>query len=252
MNRITNINLKHKPRFKIMPVTNTKIAIGYTRLSDRAATGDETSLERQEAEIRSWCERNGLTLVQVYSDVGKSGRKLKRAGLNAAVSECVLRGAVLVSYAFDRIARNTKVIDRLKSERVVFRCLDLPEMNETLLPLVQCMAEIYSRQVSDKMRAYHAHRKSEVAAGRAEPHPVPTYRPEPDVARESIAHARDTRIARTSKRAGYVWNHIQPMLAEGKSIREITKILNDTGIKASRGGAWHPAGVQRIIARHTA
>lgn len=252
MNRITKGKLKHKPRFRKMALSKTvKTAIGYIRLSDRGATGTETSLERQESEIRSWCERNGITLAGVYSDVGKSGRKLNRKGLDAAVSECVLRGGVLVAYSLDRIARDRKVLERLQAERVPFRCLDLPEMNETLLALVQFVGEIYTQNISDKMTAYHAHRKADVAAGKAKPHPVPTYRPEPETARKSIEHARNARISRTSKRAGYVWNHIQPMVAAGKSIRQITAELNETGITASRGGQWHPAGVQRVITRHT-
>jgi DNA invertase Pin-like site-specific DNA recombinase len=251
MKRITKDETKHRWKWRKMKA-KTKIAVGYVRLSDRAADGTEISIERQESEIRSWCDRNGMQLVAVHADAGQSGKKLKRKGLDAAVSDCVLRGGVLVAYSLDRIARDRRVLERLQAERVPFRCLDLPEMNETLLALVQFVGEIYTRNISDKMKAYHAHRKAQVKAGTATPHPVPTYRPDAEAGRQSIEHARRARVERTSKRAGYVWEHIRPLVAEGKSFRQIAAELNSAGITASRGGDWHAAGVARIVARHSA
>ena len=241
-------------RWKVTPVDTTRHrhAIGYIRLSDRAARGGECSLERQEAEIRRWCESNGLKLTSVKSDIGTSGKKVSRAGLNDAISECALRGALLVSYSLDRLARDVKVLERLKSERVAFRALDVPEASEHMIDLMLIFARMYSDQISNKMKAYHKSRKEAVARGEMTPHPVPKPAPNIEAARRTIAHARETRVARTQKRAGYVWNHIRPMVESGASLHEIAARLNDDGVTAPRGGQWYAAGVARIVSRHSA
>lgn len=245
--------LRPKPRWGKMSLNRqVKTAVGYVRLSDRAATGNEVSLARQEAEIRAWCDRMGLKLASVHCDIGKSGRKLNREGLDSAVAECSLRGAVLVAYSLDRVARDRRVLERLQAERVPFRCLDLPEMNETLLALVQFVGEIYTRNISDKMKSYHKSRKEKAARGLCEPHPTPKYSPDAETARRTIAHARETRVARTQKRAGYVWEHIKPLVESVTSLHEIAARLNDEGVTAPRGGPWYAAGIARIVSRHSA
>lgn len=238
-------------RWEVIPVdtTKTRQAIGYVRLSDRAARGDECSLERQENEIRRWCVANGLELVAVRSDVGKSGRKVKRAGLDDAISECALRNAILVSYSLDRIARNPKVLERLKNERVAFRALDVPQANEMHIDMMMFYAKFYSDQISHKMKSYHAARRESAARGETTPHPIPSHRPDPSVARSTMAAARAVRDQKAATRNGYVWNRIEPMVAAGKSFRQIANELNQAGFVSSRNKPWSHVAVARIIAK---
>lgn len=252
MNRSARYNCSSASfRWEVIPVdaTKTRQAIGYVRLSDRAARGDECSLERQENEIRRWCAANGLELVAVRSDVGKSGQKLNRAGLDDAISECALRNAILVSFSLDRIARNPKVLERLKNERVAFRALDVPQANELMIDLMMIFAKMYSDQISHKMKAYHKSRKEAVARGEASPHPVPSPCPNPAAARSTMAAARAVRDQKAATRNGYVWTRIEPMVAAGKSFRQIANELNQAGFVSSRNKPWSHVAVARIIAK---
>lgn len=238
-------SLKWEP----IPVDTKKYrqAVGYIRLSDRAAREGETSLERQENEVRAWCKANGLELVAVCSDVGKSGRKLNRAGLHQAIGECSLRNAVLVAYSLDRIARDRKVLDRLKSERVAFRALDVPEVSEMWVDMMLFFNGLYSRMVSEKMAKYHAHRKQLVARGEADPHPVPTARPNRETARKSIESAREVHVSKARTRKAHAWERIRPMHESGMSTRKIAESLTESGFVSSRGKPWNHMAVARII-----
>lgn len=241
-----------------MPELTHKTAVGYVRLSDRGANGTEVSLERQRDEIRSWCKRNGVELIAVFEDVGKSGRKVNRKGLNQAISECSLRDSLLVSFALDRIARSQKVLDRLKSERIAFRALDFPEVSELMLDVLIFAHNMYSRMVSKKMTAYHKHRKERVERGEATPHPVPTSKGLKYGDPESVAHARQVRVKRSKDKRKTVWEHIRPLHESGMSPRKIAQRLDEMGINPLRrakpgqpAGKWNHVSVRRIIDQFT-
>ncbi len=250
-NRTFHGLMKPKIMWKVIPVDTSKYrqAIGYIRLSDRGADGSEVSLARQESEIRRWCESNGLELVAVRSDIGKSGRKLNRNGLNEAISECALRNAILISYSLDRICRDRKILERLKNERVAFRAMDVPEANEMLLDLMMIFAEMYSKSVSTKMKAYHKNRRERAARGEVDPHPVPSHRPDPAAARETVAVAREAKSKKAATRNNYAWAKIKPMVADGKSHRQIARELNEAGFVSARNKPWSHVAVARIVAK---
>jgi DNA invertase Pin-like site-specific DNA recombinase len=78
----------------------------YLRLSvDREG---KDSLERQEADLRAWAAREGLTVRKVWADAGKSGYKadVVRPGFNAAVA-AITSGEVgaLAVWKLDRLGR---------------------------------------------------------------------------------------------------------------------------------------------------
>ena len=230
-----------------MPGIKTKFAVGYVRLSDRGAIGTEVSLDRQRDEIKAWCDRNGLTLVATMEDVGVSGRKATRNGLDQAIMECSMRGALLVAYSLDRIARSPKVLDRLKSERVAFRAMDFPEVSELMLDVLMFVNSMYSRMVSSKMKGYHQNRKERAARGEVAPHPIPKGSPDRVKARQNIGAARQVHVDKSTARNRHVWTKVEPLHKSGKSTRQIAMALNDDGFVTSRNKPWSHVAVSRII-----
>lgn len=229
-----------------------KTAIGYVRLSDRGANGSELSLQRQAEEIATWCARNGFELMDTFSDVGKSGRKLQREGLHSAIKECSLRKATLVAFSLDRIARDQKVLERLKAEKIAFRALDVVDASETTLDIMMFFAKMYSQMVSAKMRRYHKHRKELVEKGVAQPHPLPVAKPDKAKSRENAKKARLVHVDKATKRKDYAWEKIQPMYVEGLSTRVIAARLNDKGFYGASGKPWNHVSVHRIIRSNVA
>ena len=84
-------------------------AIAYTRFSNPGKINSFfTSAEAQEAIIREYVNnRDNITLLEVFSDPGRSGKDTKRPGYQKMISR-ILRGDVDIVYAYklDRMGRN--------------------------------------------------------------------------------------------------------------------------------------------------
>jgi DNA invertase Pin-like site-specific DNA recombinase len=80
-----------------------KIAL-YTRVSTQ-----DQSVDMQITDLRRYCEQRGFEVYKEYSDVGISGTKDKRPGLDELMSDARKRrfDAVLC-WRFDRFARSTR------------------------------------------------------------------------------------------------------------------------------------------------
>ena len=85
----------------------------------RVSTADQ-HIESQLYDLRQLAEQRGFEVAKEYSDVGISGTKARRPGLDALMADARQRkfGVVLVA-AFDRLARSTKhfllVVEELDS-----------------------------------------------------------------------------------------------------------------------------------------
>lgn len=230
------------------PKLTSNCCVGYVRLSDRGANSSDVSLERQREAIAKWALDNGLELKAVHSDIKVSGKRLSRKGFDEAVGEAALRGCVLVVYSLDRLARNPEMLRRLEEERVSFRALDCLDANELTVGILITLAEYYSKTVSAKMRAYHAHRKEKVEAGLATPHPVPTPpKPNPKTYGENLKKGREKRSRAARTRSAHAWRFIGPLQTQGLSLHEIARRLNADGFEAPRGGKWSAMAVSRVI-----
>ncbi len=82
-----------------------KRAAGYLRVSTTEQTG---GMESQERVLRQYCEQNGITNVEFFSDHGISGTKSSRPALDRMMAgvESGEIGTVIV-YSFSRFARST-------------------------------------------------------------------------------------------------------------------------------------------------
>src|ERR1700681_1269493 len=80
-----------------------KIAI-YARVSTR-----DQNCKMQIRDLRAYCQARGFDLVREYVDVGQSGAKDSRPGLNKLMDEARKRQFdAIVVWRFDRFARSTK------------------------------------------------------------------------------------------------------------------------------------------------
>ncbi|MBN8523861.1 MAG: recombinase family protein [Planctomycetes bacterium] len=81
--------------------------VGYCRVSTTEQAAHGWSIEQQEDSIRAWAAAQGLDLVAVFRDAGRSGRTMqRRSGLLAMLELVHQRGiGVVVAKAQDRLAR---------------------------------------------------------------------------------------------------------------------------------------------------
>lgn len=129
----------------------------------------EQCIDNQLYDLRKFAEQRGYEVSCEYTDVGVSGSKARRPGLDAMLNDARKRkfGVVIVA-AFDRVARSTKhflsVIDELTDLNIEFFsrreniATDGP-MGRLFLTIISSIAELESDLIRERIRAGMRRRK---------------------------------------------------------------------------------------------
>ncbi len=102
--------------------TNKKKVCLYARVStDQQATG----LESQVRALKIYCEHNGITEFEIYTDENISGAKESRPSLNRLMADVEAdQVSQVVCFSFSRFARSTthllKGLQKFKDKGVLF------------------------------------------------------------------------------------------------------------------------------------
>jgi DNA invertase Pin-like site-specific DNA recombinase len=131
----------------------------------------EQHVDTQLCDLRKLAEQRGFEVVCEYTDVGVSGSKARRPGLDALLKDARKRkfNVVLVA-AFDRIARSTRhflqVVDELDGLDIVFvsrrENIDTTgAMGRLFLTLIGSIAELESDLIRERIKAGMRRRKLE-------------------------------------------------------------------------------------------
>lgn len=216
----------------------------YTRLS--RMTDDQTSTERQEAEARAWAGSHSLEIVKVFTDVGLSGyrRDVTRAGFEAALRalESGEVGTLLV-WKLDRLSRRGigqvgAILDRL--EATGGRIVSVADGLDTAQPHTRMAVALLS----------------EIARTESANIGVRTSSAKQALRRKGKWHGGSPPYGLRRTEAGFlepdpekaeVVRRITSEALAGRSLRSIAQGLNESGIPASRGGAWAVSTVSKIL-----
>ena len=125
----------------------TKKAYGYARVSTKKQELYGYSLEAQQEQIENYCKREGLELIEVFSEA-ESGAKSNRPKLEEALRLCQISNATLIVAKIDRLTRDLHFLTGLQLRNVKFQALDMPEANETMLQVMISFA-----QMDNKLRS---------------------------------------------------------------------------------------------------
>ena len=79
----------------------------YMRFSPRPNAQACESIERQRADLRAYCEREGIEIVKEYWDTARSGDDETRPYMWDAIND-LKRGEILLVRSWDRLSRNTR------------------------------------------------------------------------------------------------------------------------------------------------
>jgi DNA invertase Pin-like site-specific DNA recombinase len=143
----------------------------------RVSTSDQ-HIDTQLFDLRKFADQRGYVVMTEYTDVGVSGSKARRPGLDAMLSDARRRkfNVVLIA-AFDRIARSTKhflsIVDELDSLGVEFvshrENIDTSgPMGRFFIVLISALAEAEKSILVERIKAGMRRRKLEgFALGRA-------------------------------------------------------------------------------------
>jgi DNA invertase Pin-like site-specific DNA recombinase len=129
----------------------------------------EQRIDNQLYDLRKFAEQRGFEVSCEYTDVGVSGSKARRPGLDAMLRDARKRRfAVVIVAAFDRVARSTKhflgVVDELDGLGIEFVsrreniATDGP-MGRLFLTIISSIAELESDLIKERIRAGMRRRK---------------------------------------------------------------------------------------------
>lgn len=128
----------------------------------RVSTSDQ-HVENQIHDLRQFAAQRGLEVVCEFTDVGISGSKCRRPGLDAMLRDARKRKfTVLIVAAFDRLARSTKhflgVVDELDSLGIEFisrreNIATDGAMGRLFITLISSIAELEADLIKERVRA---------------------------------------------------------------------------------------------------
>ena len=136
----------------------------------RVSTPDQR-VDNQLYDLRQFAEQRGYTVIGEYTDVGVSGSKARRPGLDAMLNDARRRKFnIVLVVAFDRIARSTRhflqVVDELEHLEIEFvsrrENIDTSgAMGRMFLTIISCIAELEADLIKERIRAGMRRRKLE-------------------------------------------------------------------------------------------
>jgi len=142
--------------------TNKKNALGYIRVSDISQV-NKHSLTTQYKAIIKYCEENGLDLLHVYSDEGKSGLSTNGRDEFLELMKTVKPGNFVIVYELSRFARDQKDIidnfrDLVRNKGCTFICLNpfIDSRNNTsdmMIGIMSTMAQEESNRTSSRVKS---------------------------------------------------------------------------------------------------
>ncbi|WP_295589781.1 recombinase family protein [uncultured Lamprocystis sp.] len=216
-------------------------AIGYYRVSTTAQGKSGLGLEAQQAAVREFCQREGVNLLSELTEV-ESGKNADRPILAQALKDAKKAGAYVVVSKLDRLSRDVHYISGLMAHRVPFLVTELgkdadPFMLHLYAALSQKERELISQRTKAGLQAAKA--RGAILGNRTN-------------LAEAQKQGADTNRSTADAFASRVWPAIQPLHAQGVSLRKIAERLGGMGIKTARGGSWTAVQVSAIIKRMTA
>jgi DNA invertase Pin-like site-specific DNA recombinase len=136
----------------------------------RVSTPDQR-VDNQLYDLRQFAAQRGYEVVAEFTDVGISGSKARRPGLDLMLRDARKRKfTVLIVAAFDRVARSTKhflgVVDELDSLGIEFiskreNIETCGAMGRLFITLISSIAELEADLIRERVRAGIRRRKLE-------------------------------------------------------------------------------------------
>jgi DNA invertase Pin-like site-specific DNA recombinase len=218
-------------------------AIAYYRVSTDRQRRSGLGLEAQRAAVRRFADTEGFHLADEYveAESGKGADALeRRPQLATALATARRLKCPVIVAKLDRLSRDVAFVSGLMAQRVPFIVAELgADADPFMLHLYAALAEKERRLISERTRAALAIRK----AGGAK-------LGNPTSLRDAGANGRRVQQAEADRFADTLRSMVADLRsAGGLGFGAIAKLLNERGVRTSRGGRWHPSNVSNLLAR---
>jgi DNA invertase Pin-like site-specific DNA recombinase len=215
--------------------------ISFLRVSTAKQGASGLGLEAQRQAVADHLDGGAWTLVREFVEV-ESGKRDDRPKLAEAMALSRLHGATLLIAKLDRLSRDAHFLLGLQKAGVDFVACDMPTANRLTVGILAMVAE-------EERRAISARTKAALAAAKARGTKLGGDRGKLHLVRDAgRAAGIAVRQAKASSRAADLLPIIADLRASGfTTLAGLAEGLNTRGIPASRGGAWSPMQVSRVL-----
>ena len=212
----------------------TKSAVAYIRVSTQKQGKSGLGLEAQKEAITRFAAAEGLEIIGTYVEVetGKGADALdKRPQLALALSAAKQAGAPVIVAKLDRLSRDVHFISGLMTQNVPFIVAALGK------DVPSFMLHVYAALAEEERHTISQRTKDALQAAKARGTVLGQPKGNAMQADRAVAFAEGLR------------HIVEPLIAEGASLREIATQLNAAGQLTSTGGFWAAPTVARLINR---
>jgi site-specific DNA recombinase len=221
-----------------------KKTVGYIRVSTSHQVEDGISLEAQRARIEAYSNLYGLHLLKIVEDAGLSGRTIAgRPGIQKVLDLVTSRKiGHLVVVKLDRLARNVKecceIVEHLEKTKVslhsVTEKIDTGNANGRLFFTILAAMAAWEREVNgERVKAALSHKKMNNER-------VSRYSP------YGFVFSHDGKLLEDDQEQEVI-KRIYELRDCGRSVRRITRDLNDLGYLNRMGNPLQHSLVHKII-----
>lgn len=209
----------------------------YTRVSTDDQGKSGLGLEAQMRDISHFLDGHEHQVIGTFTDVGSGKDLSERPEFLKAIRLAKRTGAELIVSKLDRLSRDLAFIAQMMKDRELsFRVASMPQADKFALHIYACLAEQEREMISVRTKAALASAKARGVklGGHRE---------------GALEKANDIRKTKANAYASKTWEIVEPLLAQGLSLREIAHKLNLSGLKTRTGKEWEAMSVSRIIKR---
>lgn len=202
--------------------------VAYFRVSTERQGRSGLGLEAQKAMVEQFLQP-GDKLIAEFTEV-QSGKRDDRAELWNAINLVRKTRSKLLIPKLDRFSRKVSFISGIMDQGVELVVCEHPNVSTFFLHLMACFAEEERRQISERTKAaLSAAKKRGTVLGR---------------------NAQALKAKRQAEKREFfktIRPEFEQAFAEGGTLSETAKLLNERDIPTAKGGIWHPQTVKNYL-----
>ena len=228
--------------------------IGYYRVSTSQQGVSGLGLESQKQSVRDYIKQRG-NIVDEFVEI-ESGKNSSRPELLKAIEMCKITGATLIIAKLDRLSRNAKFILTLKESNVKFESVDMPDANSLTINIMAVLAQDEAERISGRTKKALDVIKKNIAtngfhitkAGKKITKLGSPKKMTDDIRQKGLAVRKEK--ARNNPNNIKAGAFIKALRETGMSFYMISKKLNESGFKTSRGKNFTTIQAQRLYEKY--
>ena len=218
-----------------------KTFVAYLRQSTMKQQVSGLGVEAQREIIKNHLKDNPLITEFVETE---SGKKSNRPKLMEALALCRKTNSVLIVAKLDRLSRNVAFTSKLLESDVEIVFCDFPQANRLILHIISSIAEYEANLISQRTKqSLQAKKARGIKLGKSE-NLMNRFQ-------QAISNSSKTNKAKAESNPNNMRAIalLRSLVLQGKSLSEMTNLLNEQGFVTSKGCKFQIVQVKRLLTK---